>query len=210
MTNRVIHQLINELQHSNEDAPAAVIAPLTVETIDNHVYFYCGVDGDRCLALLRTIREVDAKLRNERVSRSLASANIPPTPIWLHIYSGGGDLFAGLACADQLQRFETPIYSVIEGMCGSAATLISMACSRRYILPNSFMLVHQLSSVMWGTHEQFKDEMKLQEMAMARIVSFYAQRTDVSEMEIREVLKHDMWMSSSEALQAGFVDEILA
>ena len=29
-----------------------------------------------------------------------------------------------------------------------------------------------------------KDEMKLREMAMARIVSFYAQRTDVSEMEI--------------------------
>ena len=85
MTNRVIHQLINELQHSNEDAPAAVIAPLTVETIDNHVYFYCGVDGDRCLALLRTIREVDAKLRNERVSRSLASATFRRPHLAAHL-----------------------------------------------------------------------------------------------------------------------------
>ena len=111
---------------------------------------------------------------------------------------------------DQLRRFETPIYSVIEGYCGSAATLMSMACTRRYISPNSFMLVHQLSSMAWGTHEQFKDEMKLQEMAMDRLVQFYVERTDVSEVEIRETLKHDMWMSATEALARGYVDEILA
>ena len=204
-------QLAREMSAmSGDPMPAAIQAvPLTVETVDNHIYFYSDVDGDRCLALLKTIREVDSRLRMERVSRSLPAFH-PQTPIWLHIYSGGGDLFAGLAMIDQLRRFETPIYSVIEGYCGSAATLMSMACTRRYISPNSFMLVHQLSSMAWGTHEQFKDEMKLQEMAMDRLVQFYVERTDVSEVEIRETLKHDMWMSATEALARGYVDEILA
>lgn len=36
---------------------------LTVETVDNHIYFYADVDSDRCLALIRAIREADSELR---------------------------------------------------------------------------------------------------------------------------------------------------
>ena len=117
----------------HEPGGSSVVAdPMTVETIDNHVYFYAGVDSDRCLALVRSLRELDNRLRTERETRQVPP-EIPATPIWLHINSPGGDLFAGLAAADQIPRIETPIYSVIEGMCASAATLISLACQRRFI-----------------------------------------------------------------------------
>lgn len=181
---------------------------LTVETIDNHVYFYADVDSDRCLALMRSLRETDTRLRAQHLSRGLE--NTPPIPIWLHIHSYGGDLFAGFSAADQIKLLKSPVYSVVEGICASAAALISMSCARRYILPNSFMLIHQLSGAVWGTHEQFKDELNLQSKAMERLVAFYARQSKVSEEEIRTMLQRDFWMDAETCVQHGFVDEILA
>lgn len=182
--------------------------PLTVETIYNHVYFYADVDSDRCLAMIRTIRELDNSLRNERGSRSLPD-DFPMTPIWLHIQSNGGGLFAGMAAADQLAVIRSPIYSVVEGVCASAATLISMSCARRYILPGAFMLVHQLWSVAWGKYEELKDEMHLLGMAMERLTDFYERRTNLSREEVAEMLKRDTWMDAERCLELGFVDEIM-
>lgn len=180
---------------------------LTVETVDNHVYFYADVDSDRCLALVRAIREADAALRSEHLSRGMEG--MPSTPIWLHIYSAGGDLFTGFSVADQLSMIKSPIYSVVEGICASAATLISMSCTKRYILPRSFMLIHQLSAFVWGTHEQFKDEMSLQQKAMDRLVEFYVSKSSVTEEELRSMLTRDFWMDAESCLKLGFVDEIL-
>ncbi len=180
---------------------------LTVETVDNHIYFYADVDSDRCLALMRSIRQVDSSLRQEYLSRDMEG--LPPTPIWLHIHSYGGDLFTGFSVADQLAMIKTPIYSIVEGICASAATLISMSCVKRFILPSSFMLIHQLSGVKWGTHEQFKDEMTLQSKAMDRLVEFYARRSRVSVEDVRSMLMRDYWMDAETCLKQGFVDEIL-
>ena len=180
---------------------------LTVETVDNHIYFYADVDSDRCLALIRAIRQADSELRSEHLSRGLEGT--PLTPIWLHIHSYGGDLFTGFSVADQLTMIKTPVYSIVEGICASAATLISMSCTKRYILPSSFMLVHQLSGVKWGTHEQFKDEMTLQNKAMDRLVEFYARKAAVSTDDIRNMLTRDYWMDAETSLKMGFADAIL-
>lgn len=179
---------------------------LTVETMDNHIYFYSDVDSDRSLALMRTIRDTDAYLRNQQITRCLEGQ--PLTPIWLHIHSPGGDMLAGFALSDQLRTIKTPIYSVVEGYCASAATLISLACTKRFITPSSFMLIHQLSSWMMGSHEEFKDEVKLQEKLMAKAVAFYAERTGQTTEWIKESLLHDYWMDANEAVERGFVDSI--
>ncbi len=180
---------------------------LTVETVDNHIYFYADVDSDRCLALMRAIRETDSELRSEHISRGMEGQPLPP--IWLHIHSYGGDLFTGFSVADQLALIKSPIYSVVEGICASAATLIAMSCTRRYILPNSFMLIHQLSSLVWGTHEQFKDEMNLQHKAMDRLIEFYTAHSTITEVEIRNMLTRDFWMDAETCIEHGFVNAIL-
>ena len=181
---------------------------LTVETIDNHVYFYADVDSDRCLALIRAVREADSSLRNEQLSRGLEGQ--PLTPIWLHIHSYGGDLFTGFSIADQLSMIKSPIYTVVEGICASAATLIAMTGTKRNNLPSSYMLIHQLSSMVWGTHENFKDEMALQQKAMDRLVNFYANHSKADADKIREMLTRDFWMDAEACIENGFVDEILS
>lgn len=181
---------------------------LTVETINNHVYFYARVDEDRCLALIRTLRELDDRLRNERSSRSLPKEYLP-TPIWLHIQSPGGGVFAGLGIADQLKGIASPIFSIVEGYAASAATLITMSCTRRYITPSSFMLIHQLSSFAWGKFEELKDEMHLLNMMMDRLVTFYTERSKLDEERVKELLQRDSWFHAEECVELGLADEIL-
>lgn len=198
------------------ETPTIVAAPkadfpvprLTVEQVDNHIYFYSGVDTDRCLALIRSIRSLDSQLRNERATRDIPDDH-PAVPIWLHIHSGGGDLMAALGVVDQIPRFKTPIYSIVEGMCASAATLISMACTQRYITPRSHMLIHQFFSIMWGTYEQFKDDMVLQKSLMSQLVQFYSGHSKLGRKEVRKILKHDSWFNAEQCLAHGFVSETL-
>jgi len=182
---------------------------LTVESLDNHVYFYSYVDDDRILALMKTIRVKDSVLRNERDTRALPDG-FPMTPIWLHISTGGGNLFSGLAAADQLETIKTPIYSLVEGYCASAGTFISMSCTKRFATPSSFMLIHQFSSFTFGTYEEFKDDMKLQEMLMNKLVKFYIEHSKLDEEKVRELLKHDSWFDSEQCKELGLVDDVYA
>ena len=186
---------------------ASAVPKLTVETFDNHIYFYSGVDPDRCLALVKTLRELDAKLRNEHSMRGLPPTH-PLTPIWLHIESPGGGLFTAFGVASQIEKLATPVYSIVEGYAASAATIISCACHRRFISPNGFMLIHQLSSFHWGKYEEFKDEMKLLDMAMKNLVSFYARRTRIPEETVMEFLKRDTWFNADECIGNGLVEGI--
>jgi len=180
---------------------------LTVESVDNHIYFYSYVDGDRCLALIKQILEIDKNLRVERESRRLLSGDF--TPIWLHINSPGGSIFDALAVADQITGIKTPVYSVAEGMCASAATLLSMCCKKRFILKNTFMLIHQFSGFMYGKHEEFVDKMKMNTMLLEKMVQFYIENSKLEEQAIRDMLKRDSWFDAEEALKNGFVDEII-
>lgn len=179
----------------------------TVTSTDNHVYFYAKVESETGMELMRELREKDRELRVERLARDLEDTSI--TPIWLHIYSFGGDVFTGLSLADQIAALKTPVYSIVEGVCASAATLVSVACVRRFILPSSFMLIHQLSSFVYGTHEEFKDEMSLQQMIMQRFTRFYTGKTRVEKDALKQMLMRDFWMDAKTCLKLGFVDEIL-
>lgn len=178
---------------------------MTVEVHSTHVYFYADVDSDRCLALIQELQSLDSQLRNEADTRRLPQGTVP---IWLHINTSGGDLMSAFGLADLITSLQTPVYSVAEGMCASAGTIISMACQKRYITPNSFMLLHQLSAGMFGTHEETKDQMKLQRALMDRMVKFYVARSGLGEKAVRQILKHDTWMDADAALAAGIVDEV--
>lgn len=191
---------------SADNAPA--LAPSSPSASDNHIYYNQRVDSDSCIALTKQIRELVNGMRQQRITQGLHDG-WPKTPIWLHVQSWGGNPFPALAVADQLELFDWPVYSIVEGYCASAATFIALACEKRFILPSSFMLIHQLSSLMWGTFEQFQDEINLQAMLMEQFTAFYARHSNVKPKEIRKRLKRDYWMSAQQAVSDGFVDKLL-
>jgi ATP-dependent protease ClpP protease subunit len=136
--------------------------------------------------------------------------NIPPPPIELHIQSEGGSAFAGIAAYDCIKACKTPVHTYIDGCAASAATLLYLAGKRRYLYNNSFMLIHQIStSVLGGKFEEFKDELKNQEKIMHTVKKIYLETSKMSEEELTELMKHDLWMESETIIKNGFADEII-
>ena len=184
---------------------------VAVESVGTHVYFYSAVTASRCLMLMQHLRALDNALQYERAARGFDESH-PQVPIWLHINSTGGDVFTAFGVADQIRQMRTPVHSIAEGVCASAATIISVACPRRFVQANAYMLIHQFSSWFVGKHEEFKDEMELQAMMIERMVAFYLEHVGhvgTTADELRDMLKRDTWLDAQRAVHAGFAGAIL-
>lgn len=174
-----------------------------LERVGNHIYLYGVIDPESSVNLLRLLQEV--------TDEHLLRPGLPGeyAPVWLHINSEGGSLLSAFAIADTIARSNVPVYSLSEGVCASAATIIALSCHKRFITENSFFLIHQLSGAAWGTYQQMTDNMKLYEMCMKRLVRFYMAHSTMTELQVREMLSRDSWFDAGQCLELGLVQAIL-
>lgn len=186
----------NDVWNGNTDYPS-------VEIYKNHIYFYCGVTKKTCLKLNNELRKLEYNILND--GKCILKKD---KFIYIHINSFGGSVFAALSTIDTIQSLRVPIVSIIEGSAASAATMISICCDYRIILPNSLMLIHQLSSSTWGKMNELEDEMKNLKKLMKMITELYKKYTKLKPNKLDEILKHDIWWDSKECLKVGLVDEI--
>lgn len=180
----------------------AMMGGETSDKDKNHIYFYGDVDSDSCLELNRKIGDL-----NKELLKYAIDFDTPPPNIYLHINSNGGCLFSAMSTVDTIRSSRVPIVSIVEGSAASAATIISMACHRRYITPNSYMLIHQLSSGMYGKYEEIKDDFSNDTKLMDRLYSLYKAYTKMSPKQIKQVLTRDIWWDSDECVKNGLVDD---
>ena len=200
-------------EESEEQAPPQFIVLNTdgggpsnagaVDSHDNCIMFYGEVSEDNAKTLNKALRSMDKDLQVVKVKYGVE------VPIKLYISSYGGSIFAGFSTVDTIKSLRTPVHTYIDGSAASAATLISVVADKRFIHQNSFMLIHQLSSMMWGKFEEFKDEMENLELLMARIKEIYKEHCTIPKKELDEILKHDLWLDSAKCVKWGLVDEIV-
>jgi len=175
-----------------------------VSSSNNRIYFYSEVNRTKVLSLNKSIKSIGIKLQNHANSLSM------PTPeLYLHINSYGGSVFAGMAAVDYIRKSPADIVTVIDGCAASAATIMSVVGKRRLINEHSFMLIHQLSTHMWGKFEDLKDDMKNNELLMKVIKNIYEEHTKIPKKELSKILKHDLWWDAKTCLKYGLVDEII-
>lgn len=176
-----------------------------VEVDENRIYFYAPVTDSTVLELNKVLRALDIEMQVLALRLKISKV-----PIELHIHSGGGDLFSGLAAVDVIRSLKSPVHTYVEGSAASAATLMSLAGDKRFMYSNSFMLIHQISSLMvHGTHEQFKDEFENQQKLMDKIRQLYIDRSNMSPEQIDEILVRDLWLDADKCLEYGLVDKIV-
>jgi len=169
----------------------------------NHIYFYCDVTQDTCLDLSRNINDIGKELLKLSIDY-----DIPTPSIYLHINTLGGDLLSAFGVVDTIKNSRVPVVSIIEGQNASAGTIISMVCQKRYITENSFMLIHQLSTGIYGKYDEIKDDFENDTKFMERLYKLYREHTKMSEKKIKEVLTHDRWWTSEECVETGLVDGV--
>ena len=171
--------------------------------VENNLYFYGDITESNALELNAALFELDKKL-------SISNVFLDIRPIInLRINSFGGSLFAGLATVDVIRNLNSEVHSYIEGAAASAATIISVSCDKRYIGKYSKMLIHQLSSGIYGKYTELEDDMENNKHLMTTIKSIYKQYTKLPMKKLDEILKHDLWFDSKTCLDYGLVDEVI-
>lgn len=174
-----------------------------IKVVDNNIYFYCDVSSDSIKELVISIKELTKK--NQIVG---ITYDIDPPPINLYINSEGGCLYSALSVIDLISTNIVHINTIISGVCMSAATLLFLSGHSRYIMENSYMLIHNISSGFWGKMHEFEDEMKNLTELTKKLKSIYTKNSNISKTQLDKLLKTDVLITSQQCLKYGLVDEI--
>lgn len=181
--------------------------PGYVEVLNNQIYFYADIDRDKMLLLMKTLRDKENELLHMQQVWGLESA----PPIHLYVQSYGGFAHAGFSGYDQIRSLKVPVYTYVDGVAASAATLLTIAGKKRFIQRNSVMMIHQARAEYWGmlTHEELKDDMENSKKTMEMLKRVYMETTKMNQNDLEKILDHDLYFDAQTCLEKGLVDEIL-
>jgi len=135
----------------------------------------------------------------------------PDKDIFLYINSPGGSVSAGLSIYDTMNFIKPDVSTMCMGMAASMGSFLLMAGAKgkRLALPNSRVMMHQPSG---GAQGQASDiEIQAREIIKTReqLNRIYANRTGQSLERIASDMERDLWMSPTEALDYGLIDQVL-
>ncbi len=156
--------------------------------------------------------QVNAQTANLVVAQLLFLANEDPKrDIKLYINSPGGSVYDGLAIIDTMNYIEPDVQTIGIGLQASMGAML-LSCGakgKRYLLPNSRVMIHQPSS---GSEGKITDqEIALKEgiEIKKRLLEIFAEQTGKSMKQVEKDMDRDNWMSAQEAKEYGIVDEVL-
>lgn len=131
-------------------------------------------------------------------------------PIKIFINSVGGDLDAADTLVSTIKLSKTPIYGFALGMVASAASLIYLACHKRYALPNAYFIFHKGSCQnISGDFTNVQNAMEDYRKQIEKLENFYIESTQFPEEVIREKIKSDWYIHVPEALKYGVVNDLI-
>jgi len=179
--------------------------PQGIRVLNNKILFYADIDEGSVLELNRVLLEMDIKLQ----SVGLAFDGAYEPVIHLHLNTFGGSIFAAFSTVDTIRRMKSKVYTYIDGSVASAGTLISAIGSKRYMGQHAHLLIHQLSSGVYGKFSEMEDEIFNCANLMRLLKDFYKKNTKLPMKKLDELLKRDIWLNAEECLRYGIVDEIV-
>lgn len=170
---------------------------------------YSRLLEDRIIFLGEEVNEMTA---NVVVAQLLHLANEDPTrDIQLYINSPGGSVYDGLAIFDTINYIKPDVQTIGIGLQASmgAFLLSSGTKGKRFLLPNSRVMIHQPSS---GTQGKVTDqEISLRESVRIKrlLHEILAKNTGQKLAKIDKDADRDYWMDAKEAVEYGIVDKVL-
>jgi ATP-dependent Clp endopeptidase proteolytic subunit ClpP len=177
-----------------------------IRVVGNKILFYADIDEGTVLELNKILLELDDKLQT--IKNVCFDVNYHPS-INLHLNTYGGTLFAAFSTVDTIKRLKSDVNTYIDGSVASAGTLISSVGKKRYMGQHAHLLIHQLSSGMYGKFSEMEDEFFNNTNLMKLLKDFYKKNTKIPMKKLDELLKRDIWLNAQECLEYGFIDEII-
>jgi len=135
----------------------------------------------------------------------------PKKAINLYINSPGGSVTAGLAIYDTMQFVTCDVATYCVGIAASMGAVLLAAGTRgkRYALPNSDIMIHQVSGGAQGTASDVERTVEWMFKIKKRLIHILSQHTGKTEEQVQLDSDRDYWMSAEEARVYGLVDEVV-
>jgi|TARA_X000001036_G_scaffold354098_1_gene335595 ATP-dependent protease ClpP protease subunit len=174
-----------------------------IKVIGNELLFYGDVDRENTLEFVEKFK----KLEIELLKKMAELVGYEPM-IRVHIMSEGGDVYAGLNMMNVLERSRVKVVTIAQGACCSAATFVLLGGSERRMGRNAYLLIHQISTEMWGSFNDLKHELKSTDKLMKMLKDMYLSKTKIPEAKFKSLMKKDIYLPPDKCLKYGIVSEI--
>ena len=138
-------------------------------------------------------------------------AEDPDKDISLYINSPGGSVYAGLAIYDTMQYIKPDVQTICCGIAMSMGALLLSggATGKRMSLPNSKILIHQVSSAFQGQATDIEIHAKEIIDTRNRLDEILAQHTGKELEKVARDTERDYFMSAEEAKEYGIIDRVI-
>ena len=191
----------------------SVLVPYVVEQTgrgERSYDIYSRLLKDRIVFLGGTVTDDLANLITAQLL--FLESEDPEREINMYINSPGGSVTAGLAIYDTMQFVKPPVSTLCVGQAASMGSLLLAAGAkgRRYALPHSRILIHQVSG---GFEGQASDiEIHAREALRLREIlnEILAHHTGQNVKKIEKDTDRDNFMSAAQAVEYGLIDEVIS
>lgn len=125
----------------------------------------------------------------------------------VYINSGGGDVFAGSEIYSAIRDYKGNVKIHVVGLAASAASVIACAAMSD-ITPTGQVMVHNVSTYTAGDYHQMDKTSNILKQANRAIAAAYTAKTKMTEKEALELMDTETWLTGSDAVEWGLIDEI--
>jgi len=155
---------------------------------------------------------VDDQIANLIVAQLLhLESEDPDKDISLYVNSPGGSVYAGLAIYDTMQFIKPDVQTICVGIAMSMGSLLLAGGKKgkRMALPNSRILIHQVSGGFQGQGTDIEIQAREVIGLKRRLEEIYAQHTEKGIEDVSRDMERDFFMSPEEAKEYGIIDTVI-
>jgi len=135
----------------------------------------------------------------------------PKKDIHVYINSPGGSVTAGLAIYDTMQFVTCDVTTYCLGMAASMGAVLLSAGTKgkRFALPNSDIMIHQVSGGAQGAASDVERTVEYMFKLKKRLIGILAKHTGKTIEQVGFDSDRDYYMTAAEAKDYGLVDEVV-
>lgn len=130
--------------------------------------------------------------------------------VTLLINSPGGDMTVGTEIRSMLRRYQGKTTALFQGYGASAATLAATGCQVIQSEPGALLCYHNPSAASEGDYHDMRRSAEALRNARDCVLEVYTSRGGAkSREELITLMDKNIWISPSQALDYGLIDEIV-
>jgi ATP-dependent Clp protease protease subunit len=155
---------------------------------------------------------IDDGVANAVIAQLLFLASQDKTKdITIYINSPGGSVTSGLAIYDTMQYIGPDVSTVCIGMAASMAAVLLAAGAKgkRFALPNSEVMIHQVLGGVEGQASDIKIHAERIMLMKESLNTILAKHTGQSLAKVTDDTERDKFMGAKDAQKYGLVDKVI-